>query len=527
MATLENSDSSSSRPTHVTQHLLHLAAGELHYRAIAAWQPLFDPIDPDKPVAEMFHVAYLQMGTEQLPASTPSPRPLTFVFNGGPGAASAYLHMGALGPQRLCFGPNGTLPPPPVQVVDNAETWLTFTDLVFVDPIGTGFSRSVQKDGGKAKAKGAQPVTKPDGSVVESPSSDNREPPELEFWEGDRDLQALGEFIQAFLSRHHRWRSPIFIAGESYGGFRVARLTHTLQKDFGIGLSGAILISPALEFGLLNATDYNLTTWATTLPSLAAAAAYHGKAEWAGASGDLTAQQAAAETFAYRTLLPFLAMGDSVTAEERQAVYQQLAQLLGLPVDLVERQGGRIGIAIFARELLRQERQVVGVYDASITAVDPFPGRDRYEGSDPTLDGIMRLFTRAINDHLRHTLGVETDLPYHLLSWTTFKSWKFQDKQSWGQQGYAGSVDSLRAGMTLNPYLKVYITHGIFDLITPYFASNHLVGLMQLPDEIRANLTLRHFPGGHMFYAWDESRRQWFADMQRFYGSDQASVSPT
>ncbi|MGK7888036.1 MAG: S10 family peptidase [Leptolyngbyaceae cyanobacterium] len=516
-------ESTSSRPTHVSQHRLELPGGEVQYRAIAAWQPLFDPIASDQPVAEMFHVAYLQTDAEQ----SGSARPLTFVFNGGPGAASAYLHMGALGPQRLCFGPNGTLPPPPVQVVDNSESWLAFTDLVFVDPIGTGFSRSLQKGRDQSKPGGTQPVTKPDGSVVEAQPSDSKEPPELEFWEGDRDLKALGEFIQGFLSQHHRWRSPIFIAGESYGGFRVARLTHTLQKEFGIGLSGAILISPALEFSLLNPTDYNLTPWATTLPSLAAAAAHHGKAEWTGAAGDMNAHRTAAETFAYQTLLPFLARGNGVTTDERQTVYQQLARLIGLPHEVVARQGGRIPIATFARELLRQDGKVVGVYDASITAVDPFPGRDRYEGSDPTLDGIMRLFTGAINDHLRHTLGVETDLPYHMLSWATFKSWKFQEKQSWGKQGYAGSMDSLRAGMTLNPHMKVYLTHGIFDLVTPYFASAHLVGLMQLPDDIRANLTLRHFSGGHMFYAWDESRRQWFEDMRQFYGFDQSSVSPT
>ncbi|MEB3232609.1 MAG: hypothetical protein VKJ64_16490, partial [Leptolyngbyaceae bacterium] len=509
----------------VTQHRLNLLGTEVHYRAIAAWQPLFDPINSDQPVAEMFHVAYLRTSSAQSTSVRSVSRPLTFVFNGGPGAASAYLHMGALGPKRLSFGTNGTLPAPPVQVVDNRESWLAFTDLVFVDPIGTGFSRSLRRDAPSSKSEEPS-VKKPDGSVVTSHGSADKEPPELEFWEGERDLQSLGEFIQGFLSRHHRWRSPIFIAGESYGGFRVARLAHTLPKDFGIGLSGAVLISPALEFSLLNPTDYNLTPWATTLPSFAAAAAHHGRAEWAGAVGDLAAHQAAAETFAYRTLLPFLAMGHGVSAAERQTIYQTLARLIGLSVEQVERHGGRIGMATFARELLRQERQVVGVYDASITAVDPFPGRDRYEGSDPTLDGIMRLFTGAINSHLRNTLGVETDLPYHLLSWTTFKSWKFQERQSWGKQGYAGSVDSLRVGMTLNPYMRVYITHGIFDLVTPYFASNHLVGLMQLPEEIRANLTLRHFLGGHMFYTWDESRLQWFEDMQQFYAPAQAVGSP-
>jgi carboxypeptidase C (cathepsin A) len=487
---------SRSRQPSITEHQLAFADQQIHYTAHAAWQTLYKR---EKPIAEMFHIAYFGQFDQ-------ADRPLTFVFNGGPGAASAYLHMGALGPKRVYFAAQGSLPKPPVRLVDNAETWLSFTDLVFIDPIGTGFSRSLPAD----KLDSDKPSDKPDAKPDEADK-----PQETEFWEVNRDLNALGEFIQRFLSRHKRWLSPIFIAGESYGGFRVARLARRLQQEFGIGLSGAVLISPALEFSLLSSSDYNLTTWATLLPSFAAAAAHHGKAELAGESS-LAAHTAAAEQFARQQLIPLLAMGESLPLSERQSTYQQLAALIGLPTAIVERQAGRIGIELFARELLREQQRIVGLYDASITAIDPFPDRLFYEGSDPTLDGLDRLFTGAINSQLRQILGVETELTYQLLNMETFKSWQYDIKGEL-RQGFIGAVDDLRAGMALNPYMQVYITHGLFDLVTPYFASNYLVDLMKLDPELRRNLTLKHYKGGHMFYTWDESRQQWFAEMQTFY----------
>lgn len=479
-----------------TEHTLSLPDREIRYTATAEWQTLFEE---EKPIAEMFHVAYLSQ------SETAATRPLTFVFNGGPGAASAYLHMGALGPKRVYFGEKGSLPKPPVRVVENVESWLSFTDLVFIDPIGTGFSRSLPQN------KDSQ-----DKSDDKDDSKETDKPKETKFWEVEKDLNALGEFIQRYLSRQKRWLSPIFIAGESYGGFRVAKLARKLQQEFGVGLSGAILISPALEFSLLGGNDYNLTSWATLFPSLAAAAAIHDRARWAKEPGDLPAHMTAAEQFARKTLIPLLAMGDTLTPDERQTAYQQIADLIGLPLSLVERQGGRIDIEVFARELLRDRQRIVGLYDASVTAIDPFPDRLTYEGSDPTLDGLDRLFTGAINSHLRDTLGIETDLTYNLLNLETFKAWKFDLKGDL-KQGFIGAVDDLRVGMTLNPYMQVYITHGFFDLVTPYFASNHLADLMKLNLELRPNLTLKHFLGGHMFYAWDESRQQWYNEMKGFY----------
>ncbi|NMF85132.1 peptidase S10 [Nodosilinea sp. P-1105] len=494
------------RPGQTTEHSLSTPQGDLAYTATAGWQPLYEN---DKPIAQLFHVAYTVSGQE------PATRPITFVFNGGPGAASAYLHMGALGPKRVAFNPDGSLPRPPVTVVDNGETWLGFTDLVFIDPLGTGFSRT-QPNQDKSDQDKSDKGEKTRNQTDKSAENGEKPDPEQakKFWEVERDLNALGEFIQGYLSRNHRWLSPVFIAGESYGGFRVAKLARKLQQDYGVGLCGAILISPVMEFELLWGSDYTLSGWATALPSMAAAAAHHGRL---AEDTSPEAQAAQAETFVRETYLPFLAMGTLMAEPDRQRVYGQLADLVGLPLEVVQRHRGRIDISIFARELLRDQERILGLYDASVVAIDPFPDRLLSEGTDPTLEGLDRLFTGAINSHLRTTLGVETPLTYNLLSMDVFRAWRFLADTSPFKQGFVGSADDLRIGMTLNPHMQVYISHGIFDLVTPYFSSNFLANLMHLNPAIAANLTLRHFRGGHMFYTWESSRQQWQAEMKEFY----------
>ncbi|MBW4481858.1 MAG: peptidase S10 [Tildeniella torsiva UHER 1998/13D] len=483
------------RQGNTTEHQLTTPHGSQPYTASAQWQTLYEN---DKPVAELFHVAYT------IADQNPAQRPITFVFNGGPGAASAYLHVGALGPRRVVFNPDGSLPRPPVQVADNGESWLSFTDLVFIDPVGTGFSRVLPKQGDKAEKSDEKAADKEDDKPDEKAKK---------FWTVDRDLNALGEFIQGYLSAHHRWLSPVFIAGESYGGFRVAKLCRKLQQDYGVGLCGAILISPVMEFMLLEGNDYSLSGWATVIPSMAATAVYHGQVD---TTDSPAAHGAKAADFARKSLIPLLALGSTASGEDQQRVFGQLAHLIGLPLEVVQRHRGRIDIVVFARELLRHQQRILGFYDGSVTAIDPFPDRLLHEGTDPTLEGIDRLFTGAINSHLRSTLGVNTTLTYNLLSFEVFKAWEFLPESEY-RQGFVGSVDDLRVGMALNPYLQVYITHGIYDLVTPYFSSEHLRDLMNLNPELQPNLTLRHFQGGHMFYTWDESRRLWFEDMQRFY----------
>ncbi|MCA9176135.1 MAG: hypothetical protein KDB14_16730 [Planctomycetales bacterium] len=471
-----------------TSHVWDSGAKKIPYHAIADWTTLRNI---HQPVAKMFHVAYLaDVGAE------PKSRPLTFVFNGGPGAASAFLHMGAVGPQRVSFGPEGSLPAPPARVVENAESWLDFTDLVFIDPLGTGFSRALK------------PLTPKEGEA-KSPKENQ------DYWEVDRDVESLGDFITRFLSAHGRWLSPIFIAGESYGGFRVAKMAAALQQHHGVGICGAMLISPAIEFDGLFGSDYNLTHWIEVFPSLVAAAHRHQRSCFPE-SQPLRDVLAAAESFATSELLRWLAAGDSLPAADRTRIIQRASELLGLPAELIAATNGRIGPSAFCRELLRDQRRFVGRYDASVTTADPYPDRPNYEGPDPTLLSIDRLFASAVNHQLRDTLQVDTELEYRLLSMSVHANW--QDKTAkHAFRRAVGSLDDLRYGMSLNEHMEVFVSHGYYDLITPYYSSGRLSELMKLNEAQRGRLLLKNYQGGHMYYSWDESRVALRDDTQAFY----------
>ncbi len=448
----------------------------------------------EKPAAEIFSVSYVA-------ANGDGDRPVTFVFNGGPGAASAYLHMGAVGPQRVDFPPDGTLPAMPPRLVENESSWLAFSDLVFVDPVGTGFSRVIEpektgdgKDGGKP---------------------DENAPDPKEYFGYKRDLESLCEFMSRWLSEHGRWGSAIFIAGESYGGYRVGRLARQLQEAAGIGLSGAILISPALEITGLTATDYDVLSWIDRVPTMAAAALHHGRSRAFRKGTSLAKALREAEEFATGDYAVFLARGAALPAKERTRILSRLADLLGLPLDLVVREDGRVGILRFVRELLRDERKVLGLYDTTITATDPFPDRDEFSWPDPTLSGISPAYTAAVNRMLRSEIGVETDREYALLSYEVFTSWK-NDAESHAFAPPPGATDDFRYGMALNPHMKAFITHGQYDLVTPYYASDRLRNLMKLDPQMADRLTVQHYGGGHMFYAWESSRHAFAADIAAF-----------
>jgi carboxypeptidase C (cathepsin A) len=464
---------------------------DIAYTATAKWLVLRKK---EKPSAEIFSVSYVADGAAL-------ERPVTFVFNGGPGASSAYLHVGAVGPQRVDFLDDGTAPPMPPRLVQNDESWLAFTDLVFVDPVGTGFSRIIekddkQKDGDGDKKKGEEQNPK-------------------EYFGYKRDLESLSEFIGRWLSENGRWGSPILIAGESYGGYRVGRLVRVLQETAGIGLNGAILISPALEISMLASGDYDVLAWVDLLPTMAGAAAHHGRSRAFERGTPLEDVQREAEAFATSDYTRFLTLGAAMPAPERERVLTRLADLVGLPVDLVTRAEGRITISVFARELLRDERKVVGLYDATITATDPFPDRESFNGPDPTLAGIAPAYTGAINRQLRSEIGVETDREYTLLSYEVNADWTDDDKRHFFVPP-AGATDDFRYGMALNPHMKAFITHGRFDLVTPYYASDRLRNLMRLDPAMADRLTVRHFGGGHMFYAWQASRREFAAAIAEF-----------
>jgi carboxypeptidase C (cathepsin A) len=467
------------------------AAGvSIDYTASAKWIVLRRK---EKPAAEIFSVSYV--------ANSDADRPLTFVFNGGPGASSAYLHMGAAGPLRVAFPADGSLPQLPPRLVANEESWLAFTDLVFVDPVGTGFSRVIEDDSKDGEDRKKQESGDEGGA--------------REYFGYKRDLESLCEFMGRWLSGHGRWGSPVFIAGESYGGYRVGRLVRMLQETAGIGLSGAVLISPALEFASLSPTDYDALGWVDLVPTMAIAAMHHRRSPAFAAGTPLEDVLQEAETFATGDYVTLLTRGASMPAVERERILGRLADLIGLPVDMVARAEGRITIGMFTRELLRDERKVLGLYDATITTTDPFPDREAYAGPDPTLSGIEAAYTTAINRQLRSEIGVETDREYVLLSNEVNELWRNDAPQHFFTPP-VGATDDFRYGMSLNPHMKAFITHGRYDLVTPYYASDRLRNLMRLDSEMASRLTVRHFGGGHMFYAWEESRRKFTAAIAAF-----------
>lgn len=478
---MSEQDSPVREPT-VTAHTLTLPSGALRYEARADWMTLYSD---DKPSAEVFHVAYT--------LSDAPDRPLTFVFNGGPGAASAYLHLGVLGPRRVFFNEDGSLPPSPAQVIDNPQTWLQFTDLVFIDPVGTGFSRTLDREGEEAAAA---------------------EKRKKHYWTVEGDLDAMGEVIRRYLSRHQRWGSPIYLAGESYGGFRVARMARRLQEQDGVGLCGALLISPAIEFDLLGGSAYNVLPWIDKLPTMAAAGLHHGRATLAGETR--AEHLAEAERFALEELTVALASGDALSSARRAEIYDKMAGLIGLPASLIARCAGRVEMTRFCRELLRDQGLVCGLYDASVTVRDPFPSSEQFGGPDPTLAGLSRIFTAAVMSYLTAELAVtESVRDYHLLSMSVNQSWR--DGEGELSTDLVGSMSELRYGMSLNPDMKVMIVHGSYDLVTPYFSSWRLIALGQLTEAQRSAVFLRHYPGGHMFYTWAESRRAFFQDTAALY----------
>jgi carboxypeptidase C (cathepsin A) len=469
----------------------------LEYTATAKWMVLRKN---DKPSAEVFSISYIA-------DSASVDRPVTFVFNGGPGASSVYLHVGAVGPRRLEF-PGGSLPTVPAKLVDNDASWLDFTDLVFVDPVGTGFSRVIE------------PEPEKDGEKKKNGKDGKDEFDPKQYFSVRKDLEAMCEVMARWLSENGRWGSPVFVAGESYGGYRTGRLVRMVQEEAGIGLNGAILISPALEpvhLGIVLGGwgDYDVEPWVDVLPTMAAAAVYHGRSRAFAQGTPVEEFLPEVEVFATTDYASFLTRGAAMPAEERERVLGRFADLTGLDPKYVKRAEGRVRIFQFQRELLRGTGKVVGRYDATFTSYDPFPDREPFGGADPTLTGFNPAFATAVNRRLRQELGVETDREYKLLSVDVVMAWK-NDEASLYFHAAEGAVDDFRYGLAMNPHMKAFITHGWYDLMTPYYKSDRFRNLLRLDPSLADRVTVRHFMGGHMFYSWEESRRGFAAAIKQF-----------
>ncbi len=442
-------------PPVVTHHQVTLNGKTLSYTATAGRLPI--KRGDGKTEAEMFFVAYTLDGQEA------AKRPLTFAFNGGPGSASVWLHMGALGPKRVVLQPNGFMPAAPYRLEDNPDTLLDRSDLVMVDAMATGYSRAASAE-----------LTK-------------------KFLGLKGDVQGFGEFIRLYISRYDRWSSPLFLFGESYGTTRAAGIAGYLA-DHGIAFNGVTLLSMAVDFQTLEWNKSNDMPYFLLVPTFNMIAGYHHKL-----SADLTQDVAKTreEVLRWSTNDYALAMGkgDALTPEEHRKIVEQLSRYIGLRPEVIEAHDLRIDVPTFTKELLLDQKLVTGRLDGRFSS--PSPGGDE-RFYDPTGSAILPPYTSAFNNYLRTELNYKSDMPYRVFAYDLpgFREW------DWGnaEQGFPSTAGGLRSAMIKNPYMKVLVMEGYYDLATPFAAANWTMDHLNLDGQFRQNISYATYNAGHMVY---------------------------
>jgi carboxypeptidase C (cathepsin A) len=462
----------SAEPPMVTHHEIHVGGKTLRYTATAGLMPIRNT--DGELEANMFFIAYT------LDSQTPERRPLTFSFNGGPGSASVWLHLGAIGPKRVKMQPEGMMPAPPYQLVDNEFTWLDQTDLVFIDPVGTGYSRAVKNDL-KKKFLGVR-----------------------------EDIESVGEFIRLYLGRYERWSSPLFLVGESYGTTRAAGLSGYLVEH-GIAFNGIMLISSVLNFETLEFTPGNDLPFILFLPSYATTAWFHKKLS-PDLEQDFQKLRNEVEQWAATGYAEALAKGDRLTPEERSAAIERLSRYTGLSKTYLDLANLRVDEGHFTKELLRDQGQIVGRLDSRFTGPDR-SGISETTSYDPSQSAIRPPYTAMFNQYVRTELGYKSDLEYYILGGGFgFADW------NWGsaRAGFPDTAQSLRDAFDKNPYMKLFVGSGYFDLATPYFATQYTLNHMGLNAKQHGSISLGYYPAGHMMYIRDESLATLKKDISAF-----------
>lgn len=473
-------DSAGGDKLSVTEHEIKVDGKTLKYRATAGTIAMKD--ESGKHKADIFSVAY-----EKLPIdSDRSTRPMTYVFNGGPGAAAVWLHLGTAGPKRLKLTENGEAPPPPNTLVDNEFTWLRATDLVFIDPVSTGFSRP-------------------------APGEDAKQ-----FYGVDNDVKWVAEFVRTYTTRNNRWASPKFLAGESYGTTRAAALSSYLLGETGMNLNGIVLISSVLDFSTLRPSDQNDMPYALYLPSYTAVAGYHKKLP-PQLQEDIAAAIHRAEQWARTDYVAALSLGDSLPPERRKIIAETLVKFTGLPADIVDKANLRIAPSVFEAALLEDQRKTIGRFDGRIVGYDPHP-LDRDPEFDPSLSAFLGAYGSAFNAYVRSELKFESDFNYHVLN--SLDGWDFGSR---GTPLYV--ADRLRHTIAATPGMKVMFCGGYHDLATPYLATRYTIDHMTLSPELRANISEMFYEGGHMMYHRLDSLKKLNADIAQFIESATTSQS--
>ena len=443
-----------------------LAGRTLGYTATVGSLPVKD--EKGRKIADVVITSY------RLDGARGADRPVTFAFNGGPGAASVYLNMGAIGQKRVQFGAEGDSPSAPPKLVDNAGTFLDFTDLVFIDPVGTGFSRSLV----------------------------NEEETKKRFWAVEPDIEYLSRIVYDWLLKNGRMQSPKYVVGESYGGFRGPRVTHYLQTKLGVGVSGLVLVSPLLDSATMQARDLSPLYWMLTLPSISAA-----KLE---REGKLTPQaMASVIDYTRSEYLVDLLKGRS-DPEAAKRLTAKVSAMTGLDPQFVGRAGGRLETQAYLREVFRSSGKLGSRYDSNVTAFDPFPYDPDQRPNDPILDAIIAPTTSAMVDFVTQTVGWKVDGRYDALSDAVGRGW---DRT----KPYGESVTDLREAVAIDPKLKVLIVHGWNDLSCPFMASVLIAD--QIPDMGGGQrVQVKMYPGGHMFYSRADSQAAFRKDVMAIYG---------
>jgi carboxypeptidase C (cathepsin A) len=443
----------SSKPPVVTDHVIHVGGRELAYKAEAGMLPLLK--EDGSPRANIFYVAYTLVTDADA-----ARRPIMYCFNGGPGASAVWLHLGGLGPRRARVNPEGSLPPPPFELVDNEHTILPVCDLVFIDPVATGYSRAAKDE-------------KPE-----------------QFFGKDPDIAAMGEFIRLFTTRNARWRSPKYLCGESYGVFRAAGLAAELQDRHGMFLNGLVLVSGLVDYGTIIPGPSNDLPYSLFLPSFTAVAHAHGRLP-EDLQADRAKALAEAEAFAGGEYLTALYAGLALPEPRRIEVARKLTRLTGLPEKLVLDHDLRVDASTFREKLLADERLILGRFDGRITGRDgdQAGGVPRF---DPSYDAALGPLAAAMNAFVREELKFESDLPYKVL--TGVGPWP-QD-----QNRYSSTARQLGEAMSRNHHLRILVQTGRADLAVPFLSLKHSIDHLQIDPELRTNVTYADYDSGHMMY---------------------------
>jgi carboxypeptidase C (cathepsin A) len=434
------------------------------------------------PEAAVFTTAYLKKGV------APAARPVCFAFNGGPGSASVWLHLGALGPQRVVVGDNGLAPAPPYGVVANEESWFEHFDLVFIDPPHTGWSLAASDDARK------------------------------KLFGVDGDVQALCDVIRAWLTRHQRWGSAVYLCGESYGTTRGAAMADALQVA-GVALSGVILVSCAMDLQALVFGPAHDLPYALFLPGFANAAQYHGLLKGPQAASPAAAR-AAAEEYAHGDYLVALHAGARLSERQRTRSARRIAELTGLPAALVEQQNLRISDRTFFFEALRAQGRIVGRLEARVTG--PMGAqRSREWEFDPGIDAIAAPYRMAAQAYFAGTLGIAMEHDYQPLNFDVNRGWNWNRGEAKGNS-YACTTPDLARALRRNPHLKVLVASGRYDLGTPYSATDWSLAQLDVPADVMARVTHRYYDAGHMMYTRGADLRQLKADLSAWLSAPAA-----